>query len=114
MTINCNAAHWRESLKQRRAELREQYQQDHKVEALLLKTSRMIDDVLAGMWQQLEFPESVALIAVGGYGRGHLFPCSDIDILILLPEQHDEQYSQKVETLIGLCWDVGLDIGHVG
>ncbi len=112
MTINCNAVHWREHLKQRRAELREQYQQDHKVEALLLKTSRMIDETLAGMWQQLEFPESVALIAVGGYGRGHLFPCSDIDILILLPEQHDERYSQTVETLIGLCWDVGLDIGH--
>lgn len=112
MTLSNHAGHWRELLKQRRAELRDHYLQDHKVEALLLKTARLVDEVLTGIWQQLNFPASVALLAVGGYGRGHLFPCSDIDILILLPEDHDEQFSPQVEALVGLCWDVGLDIGH--
>ena len=52
------------------------------------------------------------LLAVGGYGRGEMFPHSDIDLLVLLPEQASEQTKAQVEQLIGILWDIGLNVGH--
>jgi [protein-PII] uridylyltransferase len=49
---------------------------------------------------------------VGGYGRGELFPYSDIDLLILLPDQHDDVLNEQIEGLIGQLWDIGLNVGH--
>ena len=54
-----------------------------------------------------------ALVAVGGYGRGELFPYSDVDLLILLPDALDDAARDAaLEQLIGLLWDIGLEIGH--
>jgi len=54
-------------------------------------------------------------VAVGGFGRGELFPHSDIDVLLLLPEgqspDRDETLRQRIETFISSCWDAGLEIG---
>ena len=53
-----------------------------------------------------------ALLAVGGYGRGALFPYSDVDVLLLLPENADENALRPhIEAFISACWDVGLEIG---
>jgi [protein-PII] uridylyltransferase len=64
----------------------------------------------------LAMPADCALAAVGGYGRGQLYPSSDVDLLILVPnEQHatmDSAAAPQLEQLIGLLWDIGLDIGH--
>jgi [protein-PII] uridylyltransferase len=49
---------------------------------------------------------------VGGYGRNELFPYSDIDLLILLQAQFSEAQNQAIESLIGLLWDIGLNVGH--
>ncbi|MBM3373688.1 MAG: bifunctional uridylyltransferase/uridylyl-removing protein, partial [Betaproteobacteria bacterium] len=57
-------------------------------------------------------PREAALIAVGGYGRGQLFPYSDVDILILLPEAADESLREKLESLVSRFWDIGLETGH--
>jgi [protein-PII] uridylyltransferase len=49
---------------------------------------------------------------VGGYGRGQLFPHSDVDILILLPGALDAAGTTFVERLVGTLWDIGLEAGH--
>ena len=55
------------------------------------------------------------LLAVGGFGRGELFPYSDVDVLVLLPDEHspdlDATLKARIEGLIGSCWDAGLEIG---
>ena len=51
-------------------------------------------------------------MAVGGYGRGELHPCSDIDILLLVPEAPDARGRNAVERLVTLLWDIGLEVGH--
>ena len=60
-------------------------------------------------------PESCALLAVGGYGRQALFPYSDVDVLVLLPDtlsvENNESLKTRIETFIGSCWDAGLEIG---
>jgi len=57
--------------------------------------------------------EHVTLVAVGGYGRGELNPCSDIDIMFLhdgtQPKQKVEDMAQK---LLYFLWDMRLDVGY--
>ncbi len=85
----------------------------HKNPALLLKSqTQLIDKLLKTIWLQTNIDKGSSLVAVGGYGRGELFPYSDIDLLILLPEQFPASENQKIETLVGLLWDIGLNIGH--
>ena len=92
--------------------LRERYVADQDVLHLLHDRSRLVDDVLRELWKELRLPASLALVAVGGYGRGELWPASDIDLLLLLPDVPDDSLTEQLEQVIGLFWDIGLEIGH--
>ena len=76
----------------------------------------LVDTVLQDVWHALALPPECALAAVGGYGRGQLYPASDVDLLILIPDDghaaQDSTVAAQLEQLIGLLWDIGLDIGH--
>jgi len=82
---------------------------------LVHRRSDFVDHILKHIWQ-LHFAKTntsdIALIAVGGYGRGELHPASDIDILILLREDCPQHYKNAIENFITFLWDTGLDVGH--
>ncbi len=88
------------------------YLADQNPPRLLHERSQLIDGVLCDLWQELRFPDSLVLVAVGGYGRGELWPASDVDLLLLLPEPPDAALTELLEQLVGLFWDIGLEIGH--
>lgn len=92
--------------------LRTQYLADPDPSRLLYERCHLVDEVLRDLWEELRFPDSMALCAVGGYGRGELWPASDIDLLILLPSAPDPELAEQIEQLVGLFWDIGLEIGH--
>jgi [protein-PII] uridylyltransferase len=56
--------------------------------------------------------ERMAVVAVGGYGRGTLAPGSDIDLLFVLPYKQTTLGEQVVEYLLYLLWDLGFKVGH--
>lgn len=56
--------------------------------------------------------EEFALVAVGGYGRGELNPCSDIDLLFLRPAKIKTTTDEFIQDLISIFWGIGLEIGH--
>ncbi len=78
---------------------------------LLRQLSLLADQLLQCLWQRAGLPGTLALVAVGGYGRAQLFPYSDVDVLVLLPEEADEPLRERIAAFIGHCWDAGLEIG---
>ncbi|MFN4271908.1 MAG: [protein-PII] uridylyltransferase [Aliihoeflea sp.] len=56
--------------------------------------------------------ERMAVVAVGGYGRGTLAPGSDIDLLFVLPYKQTPWGEQVIEYMLYMLWDMGLKVGH--
>jgi [protein-PII] uridylyltransferase len=81
------------------------------IQANLGQMCRLAEVHLKRLWDAAELETEASLLAVGGFGRGDLFPFSDVDLLILLPKL-DHSLDGKLERFIGLCWDAGLEIGH--
>ena len=74
--------------------------------------TRHVDGTLCDLWRNAAMPPGAALVAVGGYGRGELFPHSDVDVLVLLPSGVPiDALRASVEGFITACWDIGLEIG---
>jgi [protein-PII] uridylyltransferase len=91
---------------------------------LVRAIARHVDGTLDQLWQRTGMPRTATLIAVGGYGRGELFPSSDVDVLVLLPRdlpcaqpcaktglEANSSERRCVEDFITACWDIGLEIG---
>ena len=85
------------------------------VRKALSRLAHLADGVLKQLWDHAGLQHPFALLAVGGFGRGELFPHSDVDVLVLLPDGFDPHYDTTfkghIEAFIGSCWDVGLEIG---
>ena len=81
----------------------------------LRQLSILADGLLIELWKQAGMPPELCLVAVGGFGRAELFPHSDVDVLVLLPDDQSPEQSpelqSQIERFIGSCWDAGLDIG---
>ena len=85
------------------------------VRKTLHRLAQLADGLLIQLWTLAGLQEPFALLAVGGFGRGELFPYSDVDVLVLLPNgfsaESDTELKGRIEAFIGSCWDVGLEIG---
>jgi [protein-PII] uridylyltransferase len=103
---------WRQRLQSRQAELHDEFERHADTAKLLRQHCQLVDELLCELWRESAMPREVCLVAVGGYGRGELFPCSDVDLLILLPDHHGMAYDALLEPLIGQFWDIGLAVGH--
>ncbi|HTD02924.1 [protein-PII] uridylyltransferase [Undibacterium sp.] len=106
------ALQFKEELKARQQSVIAAFKENLKAEQLLQDLCRSVDLVLSKIWKDFDLPKNSALIAVGGYGRGELYPYSDVDVLILLSELPDKATRGKLENLVQIFWDIGLDLGH--
>ena len=104
----------RHTLQSAQAELYDRFDKGVPVSALVTHRAWIIDELLIRVWGR--FMESgdhgIALVAVGGYGRGELHPCSDIDLLVLLAADETDHYRERIEKLLAFLWDIGLEVGH--
>ena len=111
--VTDSSARWRRELAAGRAALAREFASDPQPARLLSRHARLVDRVIRGLWQEIGVPSQCALIAVGGYGRGQLFPYSDVDVLILLSRSlAEDATSVTIERFIGALWDTGLEVAH--
>jgi [protein-PII] uridylyltransferase len=99
------------------AELVRQFAADAPIAQIIHARSDFMDELLIDTWKAITAPfaGTLALIAVGGYGRQELHLHSDVDILVLVdqpeksgPELQDPPYQEALSAFFTLLWDIGL------
>ena len=103
---------WKQDLAREREEVRQRFLGQPSPAPLLRALSAIIDRHVRTVWRSCDLTSELALVAVGGFGRGQLFPHSDVDILVLLPEPATPGLRVHLEEFIGALWDTGLEVGH--
>jgi [protein-PII] uridylyltransferase len=88
------------------------YRQHCNPDVLLATLRQCADEALSKLLTLCPLPTGAALAAVGGYGRGELYPYSDLDLLILLPHDPLAHEEAQLSTLIAAMWDLGLEPGY--
>ncbi|MDR2710228.1 MAG: [protein-PII] uridylyltransferase, partial [Burkholderiales bacterium] len=113
LTAKQLAAH-KKTLSEARRALRDSFLSHPDTSLLLRRHSLLVDRLLRALWYSL--PAAVTrhnvLIATGGYGRAALFPYSDIDIAVILPEPSDDTIRAALAEFETALWDVGLAAGY--
>jgi [protein-PII] uridylyltransferase len=92
--------------------MHQQFHSGAQASDLIRQRATFIDSLLGILWDYRNWGSSeLAMIAVGGYGRGELHPHSDVDLLFLLGENCDS-VRDELSNFLTLLWDIGLNIGH--
>ena len=105
---------FKQCLKQGKEILGQQFESGVGAPVLVRARSWQIDQVLVRTWARFMGPDTgqPALVAVGGYGRSELMPGSDVDLLILLPDDENNRFDAQITELLTFLWDIGLEVGH--
>jgi len=107
------AAQARQVLAQADARLGRRFDQGDDIDRLLALRARGVDQLLGEAWRRcVPSDAGLSLHAVGGYGRGELFPRSDIDLLVLGEPAAQQAHELALARLFALLWDAGLPVSH--
>ncbi|MDH4567791.1 [protein-PII] uridylyltransferase [Pseudomonas sp. BN414] len=107
-------AAFKKAIRQARDVLDNRFTHGRDIRRLVEDRAWFVDQILRAAWERFDWSEDadIALLAVGGYGRGELHPFSDIDLLILLDSADHEVFREPIEGFLTLLWDIGLEVGQ--
>lgn len=106
----------RSSLSEESARIQREFQLTGDGRAAVSARTRLVEEILARLWRDIvsadeSKPANFCLIATGGFGRGWLFPYSDIDILFLFGDREAEQaFKDRVRSFSQELWDLRLKL----
>ena len=106
----------RSSLSEESARIQRVFESSGDGRAALAQRTRLIEDILRKLWCDIVSPDAsgppnFALVATGGFGRGWLFPYSDIDLLFLFGDRDGEQaFRDPVRKFSQELWDLRLKL----
>ncbi len=106
---------YRSAIEHARMVLDQRFLDQHDIHDLVHARAWFIDQLLSHAWWSKSCPTggcNMALVAVGGYGRGELHPHSDIDLLILLEHEDNQYLHEYISSFLTFLWDIGLEVGH--
>lgn len=103
---------YREALRSARDSLASRFRDGVPASELVHQSAAFLDALLSKAWSAHDLPvdKGLALVAVGGYGRGELHPGSDVDLLILVDKGSD--HAAAIQAFITFLWDIGLEVGQ--
>jgi [protein-PII] uridylyltransferase len=101
-------------VQQARQEMKQGFVRGDAAAALLRGFTETFDRLISALYRAAHIPFStmVSLVALGGYGRGELFPFSDLDLLVLYDGGEDELSTRLVEHVIYPLWDAKVSVGY--
>ncbi len=103
------AAATRSALAQADADLAARFDRGDDVDVLVAARATAVDGLIRAAWMRcLPADGGLGLFAVGGYGRGELFPQSDIDVLVLADDAMQQAHRDALARFLALLWDAGL------
>lgn len=107
-------AAFKKAIRQFREVLDNRFNSGRDIRRLIEDRAWCVDQILQQAWQRFDWGDDadIALVAVGGYGRGELHPYSDVDLLILLDSEDQESFRELIEGFLTLLWDIGLEVGQ--
>ncbi|MCA1799245.1 MAG: [protein-PII] uridylyltransferase [Xanthomonadaceae bacterium] len=118
-SLNRTTLPLRESLAALNAEQAERFQNAERASVLVRERAEAVDGICRSAFAEFFGSEcgsgplaAISLIAVGGYGRGELHPCSDVDLMLLVAEDATDELRGRIESLVAFLWDCGLEVGH--
>ena len=106
----------RGSLSHESARVQREFESARDGRVAIAQRTRLVEDILARLWRDIispdaDKPPNFALVATGGFGRGWLFPYSDIDLLFLFGDRAAEQaFTQPVQRFSQELWDLRLKL----
>lgn len=105
-------ATFKETLAWGRERLNGLFSEGAPADVLVRARAQLIDEVLREVWERhVGAVQGMALVAVGGYGRGELLPYSDIDLLVLHTPEAFAEHRTRLEPFFTFLWDIGLEVG---
>jgi [protein-PII] uridylyltransferase len=103
----------REQLAKADAQLAQRFDRNEEIDSLTKRRAAAVDALVREAWQRCIAPESdMSLFAVGGYGRGDLYPGSDVDLQVIAEDAAQATHAESLARLFALLWDAGLPLGH--
>uniref|UniRef100_UPI00082C32CD [protein-PII] uridylyltransferase n=1 Tax=Marinobacterium profundum TaxID=1714300 RepID=UPI00082C32CD len=104
---------FKKTIRDAQERMHQRFRDGEDIRKLIYGRAWITDQVLCAAWNLFEWPDDqhIALVAVGGYGRGELHPHSDVDILILFNGIEAESAQESISGFLTLLWDMSLDIG---
>src|SRR5579863_3300010 len=107
---------FREALHAGRERIRQGYLKGAAPEDVMRSLAWLVDQLIVHAWERhqdlLPADAVLALVAVGGYGRGELAPASDIDLMLLVEKNRYRPLQAFFEAFLQFLWDMGLEVGH--
>jgi len=93
--------------------LKQRFAEGRSATELIYLRAQVVDEILQHAWSRFfdVTNNDIALVAVGGYGRGELHPLSDIDIQILI-RKDATPFHDEIVGFTTFMWDIGLEVGH--
>jgi [protein-PII] uridylyltransferase len=111
-----------QAYEQARHAIRADFMEDGDAGHAIRQASAMIDLLIGTLFQfsgnylyrkkKIGLKKRLTIIAVGGYGRGELYPYSDIDVLFLHDTEDWGQASKIAEFILYILWDMGMQVGQ--
>ena len=106
----------RSSISEESARIQREFEATGDGRACVSQRTRMVEEILARLWRDIlspdeAKPQDLALVATGGFGRGWLFPFSDIDLLFLFSDRDAEQrFKDPIRRFSQELWDLRLKL----
>ena len=106
----------RSSLSDESARIQREFEASGDGRAAVAQRTRLVEEILARLWRDIVSPDAAkpanfTLVATGGFGRGWMFPYSDIDLLFLFGDRAAEQaFKDPVRRFSQELWDLRLKL----